>query len=74
VLGTGLGYVPELIGLKRAAEHGPFPPGVKVALERDVARLHAELEAARDASRLPDKPTLDAVEALHQLVVRVRLG
>jgi hypothetical protein len=42
--------------------------------DRDVPRLRAELEAARDASRLPDKPAPEAVEALHRLVVRVRLG
>jgi predicted nucleotidyltransferase len=74
VLGAGLGYVPELIGLKREAEHGAFPAAVRVAWERDVPRLRAELEAARDASRLPDKPAPDAVEALHQIVVRVRLA
>jgi predicted nucleotidyltransferase len=68
------GYVPDLIAAKRAAEHGPFPPAVAAALAKDVARLRGELEAARDASHLPEKPDPDAVKALHDLVVRVRLS
>src|SRR3954466_7924321 len=32
VLGTGLAYVPELIGRKREAEHGPFPSAVRAEL------------------------------------------
>ena len=72
VLGTGLAYVPELIGRKREAEHGPFPSAVRADLARDVPRLRAELEAARDASALPEHADRDAVEALHELIVRTR--
>jgi predicted nucleotidyltransferase len=74
LLGTGLAYVPELIGRKREAEHGPFPSAVRADLARDIPRLRAELEAARDASLLPEQADRDAVEALHQLVVRTRLS
>jgi len=74
VLGVSLPYVPELIGRKREAEHGPFPSAVRAELARDVPRLRAELEAAREASTLPDQPDRAAVEALHQLVVRTRLS
>ncbi len=74
VLGAGLPYVPELIGRKREAEHGPFPSAVRAELARDVPRLRAELEAARDASALPEQPDRAAVEALHHLVVRTRLA
>ena len=74
VLGGGLPYVPELIGRKREAEHGPFPSAVRADLARDVPRLRADLEAARDVSALPDQADRGAVEALHQLVVRTRLG
>jgi predicted nucleotidyltransferase len=74
VLGTGLPYVPELIGRKREAEHGPFPSAVRADLARDIPRLRAELEAARDASALPEHADRTAVEALHQLVVRTRLA
>jgi len=74
VLGGGLPYVPELIGRKREAEHGPFPSAVRTDLARDVPRLRADLEAARDASALPAEADRGAVEALHQLVVRARLA
>ncbi|RSM71776.1 nucleotidyltransferase [Actinoplanes sp. ATCC 53533] len=74
VLGGGLPYVPELIGRKREAEHGPFPSAVRADLARDVPRLRADLEAARDASALPEQADRGAVEALHQLVVRTRLS
>lgn len=67
-------YVPELIARKRDAEHGPFPAAARAAFERDVPRLRAELEAARDTSHLPDKPAAAAVDALHDLVVAARLG
>lgn len=74
VLGTGLAYVPDLIAAKREAEHGPLPDGAAEHLATDVSRLRAELEAARDASTLPDHPDPSAVDALHDLVVRTRLG
>jgi uncharacterized protein len=69
----GPSYLTELIAAKREAEHGPFPASVRTALAADVPRLQAELEAARDASHLPDKPSSKAVDALHALVVRERL-
>ena len=69
-----LPYVPELIDRKRSAEHGPFPTALRAELERDVPRLRGELEAARDASHLPEQPERESVEALHELVVRVRLS
>jgi predicted nucleotidyltransferase len=69
-----LGYVPELIAAKRDAEHGPFPDGAREALARDVPRLRAELEAARDGSHLPEHSDPATTAALHDLVVRVRLG
>jgi predicted nucleotidyltransferase len=74
LLGTGLPYVPELIALKREAEHGPFPPAVREAVLNDVPRLRAELQDARDRSHLPEHPDPEAVEALHKLVVQTRLG
>jgi hypothetical protein len=74
VLGTGLAYVPDLIAAKREAEHGPLPAGAADRLATDVPRLRAELEAARDASPLPDHADPAAVAALHDLVVRTRIG
>ncbi|MCO1594028.1 nucleotidyltransferase domain-containing protein [Micromonospora sp. RHAY321] len=74
VLATTLSYVPDLIAAKREAEHGPLPAGTAERLATDVPRLRAELEAARDASTLPDHADPEAVNALHDLVVRTRLG
>ncbi|WP_435205127.1 nucleotidyltransferase domain-containing protein [Micromonospora sp. bgisy143] len=73
VLGTELPYVPDLIAAKREAEHGPLPAGAAARLATDVPRLRAELEAARDASTLPEQAEPAAVAALHDLVVRTRL-
>ncbi|GAA4608737.1 putative nucleotidyltransferase [Actinoplanes octamycinicus] len=74
ILGAGIDYVPDLITAKREAEHGPFPPGAADRLTADIPRLRAELEAARDSSPLPGKPSWEAVDALHDLVVRTRLA
>lgn len=70
--GWHLPYVPELIAAKRAAGHGLFPGHVRAALERDVPRLRAALEAARDSSHLPAVPGAAATAVLHDLVVRLR--
>jgi hypothetical protein len=58
---------------ERSAEHGPFPPSVLPHLRRDVARLRADLESARDGSALPARPSDSALAALDGLVVRTRL-
>ncbi|MEU7745221.1 nucleotidyltransferase domain-containing protein [Nonomuraea sp. NPDC049158] len=63
-------YLPDLVAAKRDAEHGRAP-GVSTAGE-DVARLTAELEAARDCSPLPEAATVR--DAMHDLVVRARLA
>jgi hypothetical protein len=73
VLGTRLGYVPDLIAAKQHAEHGSLPDGAAQHLDTDIPRLRAELETARDTSPLPEHPDPAAVEALHDLVVRTRL-
>ncbi|MFE9997981.1 nucleotidyltransferase domain-containing protein [Streptomyces avermitilis] len=64
------GCLPELIAAKAEREHGAAD--VDQARARlDVERLHGLLDEAEGASRLPDAPT--AYDALHDLVVRVRL-
>jgi predicted nucleotidyltransferase len=74
VLGAHLAYVPDLIAAKRKAEHGPLPHAAAQQLAADIPRLRAELEAARDASPLPEHADPAAMNALHDLVVRTRLG
>jgi hypothetical protein len=73
-LDGGPPYLGELVAAKRAAEHGALPSEApeRPRLEHDVARLTAELEAAKDASPLPETATADGV--LHDLVVRTRLA
>ena len=42
--------------------------------ESEYQRLRAELQAAHEASRLPEKPDEETRGALNDLLVRVRLG
>lgn len=63
-------YLPDLVAAKREAEHGAAPPAPTAG--DDVARMTAGLAAASEASTLPDAAT--AHDALHDLVVRTRLG
>ncbi|MDQ0944495.1 putative nucleotidyltransferase [Streptomyces sp. V1I1] len=65
------GHLPQLIAAKADAEHGPASGVDRERVRADVEALHAVLEEARLASRLPDEPT--AYDALRDFVVRVRL-
>ncbi|MFJ6014072.1 DNA polymerase beta superfamily protein [Streptomyces sp. NPDC092952] len=65
-------YLPGLIEAKAAAEHGGAEEAVGVRAARDVEALHEVLDRARVASRLPE--TAGGFDALHDLVVRARLG
>ncbi|BAC74226.1 nucleotidyltransferase [Streptomyces avermitilis] len=64
------GWLPELIAAKAEREHGAADVD-QARVRLDVERLHGLLDEAEGASRLPDAPT--AYDALHDLVVRVRL-
>jgi predicted nucleotidyltransferase len=74
ILGERIAYVPELIAVKREAEHGPLPARAAAHLAADIPALRAELEEARDNSKLPGYADQAAVDALNDLVVRTRLG
>ncbi|MFI8189093.1 DNA polymerase beta superfamily protein [Streptomyces sp. NPDC085946] len=64
-------YLPELIAAKAEREHGAA--AVEHARVRaDVEKLHGALDEAQAVSDLPDAP--GAHDALHDLVVRVRLA
>lgn len=68
-----LPYVPELVERKVSGEEGGALSDADVEFHRsEFERLTAELEAARDASSLPEKPAARA--ALDDLLVRLRLG
>jgi hypothetical protein len=53
---------------------GRCPAAARADLDRDIPRLRADLEAARDASPLPETAQPEAVSALHDLVIRARLA
>ncbi|WP_433788824.1 nucleotidyltransferase domain-containing protein [Actinoplanes sp. CA-252034] len=74
VLGARIAYVPELIAAKREAENGPMPARAAAYLAADIPALRAELEQARDESALPGYADPAAVDELHDLIVRTRLG
>ncbi|MCS0638308.1 nucleotidyltransferase domain-containing protein [Streptomyces sp. LP05-1] len=65
-------YVAELIAAKADAEHAPATGVAAERVRPDVDALHEVLDRARESSALPDAPT--AYDALHDFVVRVRLG
>ncbi|MFH9467060.1 DNA polymerase beta superfamily protein [Streptomyces clavifer] len=65
-------YLPSLIEAKAEAEHGAAGAVDGAVAAGDVEALHAALDEARAASRLPD--TASGFDALHDLVVRARLG
>ncbi|MGW0790878.1 nucleotidyltransferase domain-containing protein [Streptomyces sp. NPDC002911] len=64
--------LPALIEAKADAEHGVAQPADRAAVARDAEALHAVLDEAQAASRLAEVPT--GFDALHDLVVRARLG
>jgi predicted nucleotidyltransferase len=63
--------LPELIAAKAEREHAAAEID-HARVEADVERLHSVLDEAQSASELPDAPS--AHDALHDFVVRVRLG
>ncbi|MFK0283285.1 DNA polymerase beta superfamily protein [Streptomyces sp. NPDC090499] len=63
-------HLPELIAAKAEQEHGRAAVG-HARVEADVQRLHVLLDEAQSGSALPDAPGVH--DALHDLVVRVRL-
>jgi hypothetical protein len=68
-----LAYVPELVARKvEGSEKVSLGSADLRFHEREYARLLAELEHARDNSRLPEVPS--GRPALHDLLVRIRLG
>jgi predicted nucleotidyltransferase len=63
-------YLPDLIAAKAEREHARADVD-HARVRDDIERLHVLLDAAQEASALPDAP--GAYDALHALVVRVRL-
>jgi len=69
----GLAYIDELVARKiDGTEKGPLEGADLAFYTAEYERLTRELEAARDASPLPDEPRCR--DALHDLLVRLRLA
>jgi predicted nucleotidyltransferase len=70
-----LPYISELVARKLAGpEKSKLEDADMVFHESEYQRLRAELQAAHDASRLPEAPNVDSRTALNDLLVRVRLN
>ncbi len=68
-----LPYIDDLVAQKTGGAEKGLIEGADLSFhEREYTRLVAELEAARDASALPEAPS--GRDALHDLLVRLRLG
>ncbi len=68
-----LPYIPDLVARKLAgAEHGFLNDADLEFYRGEYQRLRQKLEAAHDASALPDSPMTR--DALNDLLVRLRLG
>lgn len=66
-------YLGDLMAAKREAEHGALNGQVTVdTVAADTERLRAALDAAHRSSTLAERP--DAHDALHDLLVRVRVA
>lgn len=65
-------YLPSLIEAKAEAEHGGAHTVDAAEAARDVEALHTVLDEAQAGSRLADAGS--GFDALHDLVVRARLG
>jgi hypothetical protein len=69
-------YVADLVRAKAEAEHGLLAvlssPPAPARIAADVAALQALLDAAEQATTLPDEPGVRA--PVNELVVRTRLG
>ena len=69
-----LRYIPDLIARKLAGPEKSKLEDADVAFhESEYQRLRGELQAAHDASQLPELPSEETRAALNALLVRIRL-
>ena len=69
-----LPYITDLVAQKLAGPEKSILTDADIAFhESEYQRLRAELQAAHDASRLPELPSEEARAALNELLVRIRL-
>ena len=68
-----LPYIADLIARKQSGENTTLEDADVEFHHREYERLRVELQAAHDASQLPELPSDATREALNDLLVRVRL-
>jgi predicted nucleotidyltransferase len=65
--------IADLIARKQSGENTALEDADMAFHQREYERLRVELQAAHDASQLPELPSDDTRKALNDLLVRVRL-
>jgi predicted nucleotidyltransferase len=68
-----LPYIADLIARKQSGENTTLEDADVVFHQSEYERLRVELQAAHDASQLPEVPSDETRKALNNLLVRVRL-
>jgi uncharacterized protein len=68
-----LPYIADLIARKHSGENTTLEEADVEFHQREYERLRVELQAAHDASQLPELPSDETRKALNDLLVRVRL-
>lgn len=69
-----LPYIADLIARKQSGENTTLEDADVAFHQREYERLRVELQAAHDASQLPELPSDRTRKALNDLLVRVRLS
>ena len=69
-----LPYIGDLVARKQSGENTSLADADVAFHQREYERLRAELQAAHDASRLPELPSGQTRAALNDLLLRVRLN
>ena len=69
-----LPYMADLVARKQSGENTSLADADVAFHQRKYERLRAELQAAHDASRLPELPSEQTRAALNDLLLRVRLN
>ena len=68
-----LPYIADLIARKQSGENTTLEDADVAFHQREYERLRVDLQAAHDASQLPELPSDETRKALNELLVRVRL-
>src|SRR6185295_15955565 len=69
-----LPYIADLISRKQSGENTTLADADVAFHQREYERLRGELQAAHDASQLPELPSDETRKALNDLLVRIRMA